>query len=111
MLFLIINYFRKRATEWIGIVIDKGTTQSYRTTSVRRSPRVNVGPFSLGQNNRHININYYVVVETDSGKEIRWNISEGLYEVVKVGDKLKKDKGTTIPRVIEKAETQDIQGQ
>ncbi len=100
-IWLIINYFKKRSMQWTGAVIDKGYTERVHSTRGRGNS-LKVGGIAINQDRgQHVSLNYYIVVQVDGGKELRWSVSEGLYQTINVGDKLSKDSGTMIPRVVE----------
>jgi len=108
--FVIIQYFRRRSAKWAGSVIDKGFTEHVdRDTVSNRSSQsgssLKIGGLTIGGNmqQRHVTRSYYIRVQTDEGKEIKWPVSEGLYETIKIGDRLTKEPGTQIPRIAENA--------
>lgn len=90
---------RRREESFEGEVIDKDVNQSQMPTN----------PMNNGANNSTITINntgmrstYSIKVKTDAGKVIHYTISEGMYEVVKIGDRVSKPKGTTEISIISK---------
>ncbi len=100
-IWLIISHFKKRSTQWTGTVIDKGYTERVQTTGSRRGG-LKIGGTAISHGGgQHVSLNYYIVVKIDGEKELRWSISEGLYQRISIGDKLSKDSGTMIPRVVE----------
>lgn len=112
--FSIFQKSRRKKEQWTGVVIDKGYSETVRRdttsrTGFRGSGRVNIniggiGGMGMGNQNqpRHVSVNYYIVVKTETGEEIKRNVSEGFYQTVDIGDKIAKDSGTTIPKIIEK---------
>jgi hypothetical protein len=94
--FAIAQYFRRKGMQWSGIVIDKGYTES---TNISNRNFQN-GPTTIILGAQRPNLKYYIVVKTNEGKELRWNVSEGLYQTFNIGDALQKNSGTLIPEVV-----------
>jgi len=46
---------------------------------------------------------YSIKVKTDQGKEISYTISAGMYETIKIGDRVSKPKGTTEITIVSSA--------
>ncbi len=69
---------RERKISWSGEVVDK--EQSEWT-----------------DNNDKINLSYILKVKLDDGKMHEVEVSKEFYDEVKIGDKIKKDKGTARP--------------
>ena len=104
VLWAIITKILRRSESWTGTIIDKGFSDNVhsnmRNTSMNgNGTNISIGGISMGQQ-QYVTQSYYIVVKTDTGKEIRWPISEGLYNQFTIGDKLQKDSGTEIPRQI-----------
>lgn len=101
-----VSHFKRKGMQWSGVVLDKGSRE---IKSVDRSPRekqssLSVGGFTFGGGTapaqQTVTYSYFIVVKTDAQEEIKWDISEGLYEVIKVGDRVKKDSGAMTPQII-----------
>ncbi len=103
-LFAIVQYFKRKGMSWSGVVIDKSFTETQVSNSNSRSSgsTLSVGGFgvNLGQRPQAVNITYYLVVKTDDGKELRWNVGEGLYGTINIGDRLRKSPGSMTPEVV-----------
>lgn len=98
---LIVNYFKKRSMQWTGTVIDKGYNERVRSTGNRGSG-LKIGGVAVSHNRgQHVSLDYYIVVKIEGEKELRWSVSEGMYQRINIGDKLSKNSGTMIPQVIE----------
>ncbi len=69
---------RERKISWSGEVVDK--EQSEWT-----------------DNNDKINLSYILKVKLDDGKMHEVEVGKEFYDEVKIGDKIKKDKGTARP--------------
>ena len=105
--FMIIQNFRRKGMQWSGVVIDKNSSENIsrsQPTVMNNQSSLTLGSIRIGgsdfQPQQRINLQYYIIVKTDDGKELRWNVSEGLYQTLNIGDKLKKDSGTMIPEVV-----------
>ena len=94
VVFVIVNYFKKRAAAWEGKVIDKDIR--YREPSNVGSRNTSEGvTISTGQIQPIPE--HYLIVETSSGEKVTLKVSDGIYEEFKVGDPIAKDSGTMIP--------------
>ncbi len=106
LIFVAVRYFRRRAMRWTGIVIDKNYIENIITRRGNGSV-VKAGSFEIDMNPQtQVKKNYYIVVKTDAGQELRWDISEGLYPIINIGDRLSKEPGTMIPMITESAKPQ-----
>jgi regulatory protein YycI of two-component signal transduction system YycFG len=115
---LVVQHFKRKGSEWSGTVIDKDVHENVRNnTTSRHSNLDNRSGVQLGtggprfgmQNQSHVTLSYSIRVNTSDGKEIKWPISEGLYQQIDIGDQLQKDSGTKIPRITQKAQEQTAQ--
>lgn len=110
---LLIRFIRRRTSSWRGTVIDKDFREHIRTASRSRNqpmgtgPAINIGGMRIGNplqvNQSHMTMQYFAIVQLDTGKEIRWPISESLYQQINVGDVLVKPSGSTVPRIESRA--------
>ena len=111
---MFMQHRKRKNAQWSGTVIDKDTKKEYihNTRHSRRNRRRGgsgiglAGAVLAGNSMRRGNytLKYYIFVKTDEGEEIKWEVSDGLYEEVNIGDQLKKEPGTTIPEITQKAE-------
>jgi hypothetical protein len=62
------------------------------------------GGIMIGNMNGGVTHEYKIKVKTDAGKEINYKISEGMYEVVKIGDRVSKTSGTTEITILSSAQ-------
>jgi len=93
IILVIVFAIKRREEVFEGEVTDKNIQET------NRMPMNNMGPM----NNGGINImsgggiqhDYYIYVKTDVGKSIKYKISSGMYEIIKIGDRVRKPKGTT----------------
>jgi hypothetical protein len=96
--FAIYSFFHRRDESFTGIVIDKDIIENQVNNNMQMGrPGVNIGAVpimgnGLGGGIRHT---YRIKVKTDVGKEIHYTISEGMYEIIKIGDHVSKAHGTT----------------
>jgi len=113
VIFIIVNNYKRKQSSWTGVVIDKGFDEHIvnNTMTTSRSPRNNsagsnikIGNISIGgmsnRNQSHVSFKYYIVIKTQEDKELKWSISEGLYEKINLGDTLNKPSGTMIPLIV-----------
>ena len=107
-----VNYLKKRSSKWNAVVVDKDFREQVRNHNNRRPMRnngigaaINIGPqgVSIGNNNRHVTVNYFAILKSEEGKEFKWRISEGMYEKIQIGDKVEKQSGSMTLNIIESA--------
>lgn len=96
---LIANYFRKRGMAFEGVVTDKDIREHQVNNSVPGQGGISIN------NNGGVQHDYVIKVDTGSGKTITWKISQGKYEMVKIGDRVSKQKGTTDIEITPQAPT------
>lgn len=96
-----VQYVRRLMQEWQGKVTDKDTRVRRHNNRNRRRRRSGISINS----GTTTTIEHYIWVETDEGKEIKWKVTEGLYEQVGIGDRVKKDSGTTRAQLVESVNT------
>jgi len=91
ILLVIVLYIRRREMVFEGEVIDKNVVEN----QVHNTQPMNQG-ITIGNNmNGGVTHSYTIKVKTDAGKTIGYPISSGMYEVIKIGDRVSKPKGTT----------------
>lgn len=88
---LIGVYIHRRNMSFEGTVTDKDIQEEMVNTNTVGQ---DVGTITLGNRNsvRHI---YKIKVQTPAGKIISWQVSEGKYQIINIGDKVIKRSGTT----------------
>ncbi len=105
--FGLYNNKKRKDAVWSGVVVDKNIAEVvHDNNDIGNNNQQNgVGLFSIGNANNQMAVthNYSIKVKTDSGEQINWDISSGLYEAINIGDKLTKASGTDVPEVVEKA--------
>lgn len=91
---------------WSGEVIDKSVDENVeRNDQFNNNDNrpINIG-FGVGTNNAQIQPvvthSYRVTIKTDDGKEIFWSVSSGMYEQIKIGDRMVKKSGEATPQII-----------
>lgn len=85
-----------------GQVIDKDIIENVNNSMpVNNQPGIHIGG-PIGYNN--VTHNYIVKVQTTDGKIKTWSISEGKYEIIKIGDRVVKPKGTTNLQIVSQAQ-------
>ncbi len=82
-------YIRRREIVFEGVVIDKDIIESQVQNNNMNSPGIMLG------NSGGVTHTYRIKVKTDAGKDINYKISEGKYEIIKIGDRVSKAKGST----------------
>ena len=103
--FSLFRSHKQKNSSWSGTVIDKGYDEHVRSNQRRRQPGLRVGGIGIGNiNQQHVSVKYYIRVETLAGGELKWPVSEGLYQQINIGDKLSKESGTKIPRITESSQ-------
>ncbi|HVO86707.1 MAG TPA: hypothetical protein VMT23_03215 [Candidatus Binatia bacterium] len=99
-------YIRRREVVFTGTVIDKNILESVaqNSTMPMNQGGITFGGGRLGVgNNSGVIHNYQIRVKTDAGKEFNYPISSGKYEIIKIGDRVSKPKGTTEVDIISAA--------
>lgn len=88
-------YIHRRQEVFEGEVVDKDIVENVNENiAANNRPGIRLG----GSNN--VTHTYIVKVRTAAGKTITWNISEGKYEIIKIGDRVSKPKGTMDLQII-----------
>jgi hypothetical protein len=82
-------YIRRREIVFEGEVVDKDIHESTVQNNSMGSGGITFG------NSGGVTHSYMIKVKTDAGKEVNYQISEGKYEIIKIGDRVSKPKGTT----------------
>ncbi len=84
-------YIRRRNMTFEGIVTDKDIKEivNENTNLAQRST------ISFGNTGNSVTHQYNIKVQTTSGKIINWQISEGKYQILNIGDHVSKRSGTT----------------
>ncbi|HSX53270.1 MAG TPA: hypothetical protein VLF90_02795 [Patescibacteria group bacterium] len=90
-------YIRRRAVAFAGKVVDKDVREqvnnNYNQNQTGNQGFSNsTGGITNGSNVTH---QYMIKVLTDAGKTFNWQVSQGKYEIIKIGDHVTKAAGTT----------------
>lgn len=102
-------YVHRRQEVFEGEVIDKDIQEQVNNNFNGNQNRSGVG-FTLrgvnfnNNNGSNVTHTYSIKVRITTGKEINWQISEGKYEIVKIGDHVTKQAGTTEVDITPKAQ-------
>lgn len=98
---------KRKEASWSGSVIDKSIQETVHNNDNNNYGEKRTG-FSIGSNgfnnNTAVTKSYNIKVKTDTGEEISWPISSGMYETLNIGDRLVKNPGTEIPEITDKAD-------
>jgi len=95
---IIALYIRRREEVFEGQVVDKDIVENVNNTMpVNSQPGFHIGG-PIGYNN--VTHTYVVKVQTGDGKTKTWNVTEGKYEIIKIGDHVAKPKGTTELQIV-----------
>jgi hypothetical protein len=94
IVFIIVNAIRRREINFEGTVIDKNIIEN-RANNNSMMNRPGGGIMIGGNMNGGVTHEYKIRVKTDLGKEINYKITEGMYEIIKIGDRVSKASGTT----------------
>ena len=84
---------RRREEVFEGEVIDKNIVESQVMNNAYGNPAMREPGIMIG-NTGGLRHTYTIKVKTDQGKVINYTISEGKYEIIKIGDRVSKPKGT-----------------
>src|SRR6185503_19348059 len=94
-------YWRRREEVFEGEVVDKDVVENVNNTMPMDSrPGLHFGGPSGFSGTTHT---YVVKVKTLAGKTITWQVSEGKYDIIKIGDRVSKPKGTTDLQILSSA--------
>jgi hypothetical protein len=89
-------YLRRRNMVFEGVVTDKDIKEE----AIDSPNRPQGSGITFGSSGvRHV---YKIKVQTDAGKTLSWQISQGKYEIISIGDKVVKRPGTTDIDIISK---------
>jgi len=91
---IIFLAIRRREEVFDGEVIDKNIVESQVMNNGIGNPGIGAGGIMIG-NSGGVRHTYRIKVKTDQGKTVNYTISEGMYEIVKIGDRVSKPKGST----------------
>lgn len=95
---IITLYIRRREEVFEGQVVDKDIVEGVNNSMPMNSqPGLHIGGTAGYGNVTH---SYVVKVQTAEGKTKTWNVSEGKYEIIKIGDHVVKPKGTTDLQIV-----------
>jgi len=95
LILVIVSAIRRREESFEGKVIDKDIQENVvQNQPINQQPGITFG------NTGAVTHAYRVKVQTDTGKVINYQISEGLYETIKIGDRVSKPKGTTTLSIV-----------
>jgi len=118
VVFLIIHAIKRREEVFEGQVIDKDVVEQQHMNDYNNGMNrsgINIGGgglnFGGGGVNGGVTHSYFIKVQTDAGKVIKFQISEGKYEIIKIGDRVSKPKGTTEVNIINSTQVSPIQTQ
>lgn len=83
-------FLKGKADSWEGVVVDKGhiTKDKYEKDEILNRKRKKQEHF------------YHIKVQLDNGKTHAIAVPAKIYEEIKVGDRLKKEKGTLWPKKV-----------
>ncbi len=95
--YIIVSAIRRREIQFEGSVIDKNIIENRQMNNgMNRGPGITLGNNMNGNNmNGGVTHEYKIRVKTDQGKEVNYKVSEGMYETIKIGDRVSKPHGTT----------------
>jgi hypothetical protein len=89
----IVMAIRRREIVFDGEVIDKNITETRNAMPMNNMGNMNSGGINMMSGG--IQHEYYIKVKTANGKTIKYKISSGMYETVKIGDTVSKPTGTS----------------
>ena len=102
---IIALYIHRREEVFEGQVVDKDIIENVNNSMpMNNQPGFHIGG-PIGVNN--VTHTYVVKVQTAEGKTKTWNVSEGKYEIIKIGDHVSKPKGTTELQLVSSTSSQN----
>ncbi len=96
---IIFSYIYRRTESFEGVVVDKDVRENINNTMPNRSGGITLGATNGG----NVTHQYMLKVKTDAGKTIHYQVSEGKYQLINIGDRVSKRSGTTDVEVTQKA--------
>ena len=88
-------WMHRKSEVFEGVVVNKDIREN---TVQSTNPNQSSG-FSFGRS-AGVTHEYVVMVQTSDGKTKTWQVTEGKYEIIKIGDRVSKSKGTTDLQVV-----------
>jgi hypothetical protein len=95
----IVLYIHQREEIFEGEVVDKDIVETTPAQSMNNRPGLSFGSAGYGG----VQHTYKVKVKTSNGQTKNWTVSEGKYEIIKIGDRVSKSKGTRDLEIISSA--------
>ncbi|MEI7838589.1 MAG: hypothetical protein WCI37_02265 [bacterium] len=105
IIYFIYSSIKRKEEVFEGVIIDKNVIEN-QTANNTGSPTNNGIGLNIGNNLGGVTHTYKIRVKDDSGKEFNYKVSEGQYEILKIGDRVSKAKGTTVVTVISSSQVQ-----
>jgi len=105
---VIYSFIHRREETFTGAVTDKDIRENVNNT-YNNNFNQPTGIVLGGTNN--VTHQYMIKVKTDAGKEISYQVSEGQYQIINIGDRVAKQKGTTEVQVVQKVAAAPAQTQ
>lgn len=87
-------YIRRRAIAFAGKVIDKDVHEQVNN-NFNQNQAANKGISINTASASNVTHQYMIKILTDAGKTINWQVSQGKYEIINIGDHVTKPAGTT----------------
>lgn len=82
-------YIRRRNMAFEGVVTDKDVRQEViNDPNSNQSSGIRIGSSPVRQI-------YTIKIQKSDGKSVSWQVSEGKYQIINIGDKVTKKPGTT----------------
>jgi hypothetical protein len=105
----VATYLHRRSETFDGEVVDKDVQEVVENSNYNQPSRGMT--FSLSGNNNQggVTHTYMVKIKTATGDTKSWQVSQGMYEVINIGDHVVKPSGTTTLQVTAKAQQQAAQ--
>lgn len=98
----IVQKVKRRGAQWTGTVIDKSMSEDMVRDSLHDRNDNQGLNIRLGNTNA-VKRTYQLRIRDTAGKEFGWQVGEGVYQSVNVGDTLQKQPGTETPTVVSAA--------
>jgi hypothetical protein len=88
-------YFHRRSETFDGEVVDKDVQEVVENSNYNQPSRGITFSLSGNNNQGDVTHTYMVKIKTSAGDTKTWQVSQGKYEIINIGDHVIKPSGTT----------------
>ncbi|MDO8336022.1 MAG: hypothetical protein Q7T74_04570 [Candidatus Saccharibacteria bacterium] len=109
LIYYFISEKKRKDSQWVGVVIDKNIRETVHDDSnSHRDSGGGINIISISANDRSgpvVTHRFELTIKTDTGEQINnWEVTSGSYELINIGDRCKKNKGTNVLEPLKKTE-------